>query len=170
MKVKVERNDIPKGRVPLPLGAVKIFNNDILPTWQAQIFSTKDSWPNIDNHLDMLQIIWDQYIGDVYPQKIDKNTDAYHKVSRHSFYFFTRLLTIFQAKARLCDLRNRMKNRSDQVTLDEFFIWAGDNAEAMKDQNTRIAFGNEYCNAKEWKFVWKAFDKEVSTFSLKLLY
>jgi hypothetical protein len=60
---------------------VKIFNIDVLPTWQAQIFSTKDSWPNIDDHLDKLQLFWDMYLGNDYPLKIDKNTDAYHKVS-----------------------------------------------------------------------------------------
>jgi hypothetical protein len=140
---------------------VKIFNNDILPTWHAQVFSTKDSWPNIDEHLDKLQLFWDLYIGEKYPHNIDKNTDAYHKVSH--YHFFTHLLTLFQAKARLCDLRNRMKNRSDQVTFDEFRNWVGNNEEAMKDQNKRIAFGIDYCKPKEWKFVWKAFDREVST-------
>ena len=80
MKIKVERN-ISKGRVPLSAAAGRIFNNDILPAWMAQVFSTKDSWPNVDAHLDVLQILWDQYLGDKYPQKINKNTDAYHKVS-----------------------------------------------------------------------------------------
>ena len=56
-----------------------------------------------------------------------------------------------------------MKNRSDQVTLDRFQKWAGGNAEAMKDQDKIIAFGREYCTPKEWKFVWKAFNKEVNT-------
>jgi hypothetical protein len=55
-----------------------------------------------------------------------------------------------------------MKNRSDQVVLDEFRKWVGDNEEAMKDQEKRIAFGKEYCSSKEWKFIWKVFDKEVS--------
>ena len=41
--------------------------------------------------------------------------------------------------------------------------WAGDNNRVMQDQNKRIAFGQEYCNPKEWKLIWKAFDKEVST-------
>jgi hypothetical protein len=71
-----------------------------------------------------------------------------------------------KAKARLCDLRNRMKNRSDQVALEEFRNWVGGNEEAIKDQDKRIAFGKEYCNSKEWKFIWKAFDKEVSTHTL----
>ena len=61
---------------------VKIFNNDILPTWQAQIFSTKDSWTNIDDYLDKLQLFWDQYLGENYPHEINKNMDAYHKVSQ----------------------------------------------------------------------------------------
>ena len=56
-----------------------------------------------------------------------------------------------------------MKNRADQVTLDEFRKWVGDDEKAMQDPNKRIAFGKEYCNPKEWKFVWKAFDKEVSS-------
>ena len=73
------------------------------------------------------------------------------------------LLTLSQAKAKLCDLCNRMRNHADQATLDEFQKWAGDNERAMQDQNKRIAFGQEYCNPKEWKFIWKAFDKEVST-------
>jgi hypothetical protein len=60
---------------------VKIFNNDILPTWMAQVFSSKDFWPNIDVHLDKLQFLWDQYLGENYPLKIDKKTDAYHRVS-----------------------------------------------------------------------------------------
>ena len=59
---------------------VKTFNNDVLPAWVAQVFSTKDSWPNIDDHLDKLQLVWDQYMGENYPHMIDKNTDAYHKV------------------------------------------------------------------------------------------
>lgn len=79
---------------------------------------------------------------------------------------FTHLLTSFQAKAKLCDLRNRMKNRSDQVTLDEFRKSVGDDEEAIKNRDKRMAFGEEYCNPKEWKFVWKAFDKEVSTQTL----
>jgi hypothetical protein len=54
-----------------------------------------------------------------------------------------------------------MKNRSDQVTLDEFRKWVKDDEEAMKDRDKRIAFGKEYCNSKEWKFIWKVFDKEV---------
>jgi hypothetical protein len=60
-----------------------------------------------------------------------------------------------------------MKNRSDQVTLDEFRKWIGDDEEAMKDQDKRIAFGIEYCNVKEWKFIWKAFDKEVRPCSFR---
>jgi hypothetical protein len=59
-----------------------------------------------------------------------------------------------------------MKNRSDQAVLDEFRTWVGDDEKAMKDENQRIAFGKEYCNAKEWKFIWKAFDKEVRIRSL----
>jgi hypothetical protein len=62
------------------VGTVKIFNNDVLPAWMAQVFSTKDAWPNIDAHVDKLQLFWDQYLGENYPHKIDKNTDAYHKV------------------------------------------------------------------------------------------
>ena len=65
--------------------------------------------------------------------------------------------------AKLCDLHNSMKNRSNQVTLDRFQKWAGGNEGAMKDQDKIIAFGREYCTPKEWKFVWKAFDKEVNT-------
>lgn len=80
--MKVERNDISNSRVPLSGGALKVFNNDVLPTWMAQVFSTRDSWPNIDTHLDELQRFWDQYLGDMYPLKIDKTTDTYHKVSR----------------------------------------------------------------------------------------
>jgi hypothetical protein len=53
-----------------------------------------------------------------------------------------------------------MKNRSDQVVLDEFRIWVGDDENAMKDPDQRIAFGKDYCN-NEWKFIWKEFDKEV---------
>lgn len=85
---------------------------------------------------------------------------------RNYDHYFTHLQTLFQAKARLCDLRNRMKNRSDQVVLDEFRNWVGDNEEAIKDQDKQIAFGEDYCNSKDWKFVWKAFDKEVSTLTL----
>jgi hypothetical protein len=85
-------------------------------------------------------------------------TIRYLKYDGLSFH----LLTLFQAKARLCDLRNRMKNKSDQVTLDEFRKWVGDE-EAMKDQDKRIAFGKEYCGTKDWKFIWKCFDKEVRT-------
>ena len=48
---------------------------------QAQVFSTKDYWPNIDDHLNKLQLSWDLYLGKKYPHKIEKNTDAYHKVS-----------------------------------------------------------------------------------------
>jgi hypothetical protein len=56
-----------------------------------------------------------------------------------------------------------MKNRADQVTLDEFRKWVGDDEKAMKDQEKRIAFGKEYCTLKEWKFSWKIFDREVNT-------
>jgi hypothetical protein len=56
-----------------------------------------------------------------------------------------------------------MRNRSDQVTLDEFRNWVRNNEEAMKDQDKRMAFGKEYCSAKDWKFVWKAYDKDVSS-------
>jgi hypothetical protein len=63
-----------------------------------------------------------------------------------------------------------MKNRADQVTLDEFRKWVRDDEKAMQDQNKIIAFGKEYCNPKDWKFVWKAFDKEVSTQTPSLLY
>lgn len=62
-----------------------------------------------------------------------------------------------------------MKSRSDQVVQDEFRKWVGDNDEAMKDQAKRIAFGKEYCGPKEWKFVWKAFDKEVNTFIFEII-
>jgi hypothetical protein len=147
---------------------VKIFHIDVLPTWHAQVFSTKDHWPNIDDHLDKLQLSWDKYLGEKYPYKIDKKTDAYQKVSVLVYDHFTHLLTSFQAKAKLCDLRNRIKNRGDQVTLDEFRKWVGDNEEAMKDQDKRMAFGKEYCAPKEYKFVWKAFDKEVSTRTLEI--
>jgi hypothetical protein len=54
-----------------------------------------------------------------------------------------------------------MKNRSDQVVLDEFRIWVGDDEKAMKDPDQRIAFGKDYCATNEWKFIWKEFDKEV---------
>lgn len=77
----------------------------------------------------------------------------------------TYLLTSFKAKAKLCDLRNRMKNRADQVTLEEFRKWTGDDEKAMQDRDKRIAFGKEYCNTKEWKFVWKTFDRDVSDLS-----
>lgn len=56
-----------------------------------------------------------------------------------------------------------MKSKGDQVALDEFLKWVGDDVAAMKDQDKRIAFGKEYCNVKEWKFIWKTFNKEVST-------
>jgi hypothetical protein len=55
-----------------------------------------------------------------------------------------------------------MRNRSDQAVLEEFRKWADEDNNAIKDPQKRIAFGKEYCNAKEWKFIWKAFDKEVS--------
>jgi hypothetical protein len=93
MKVKVKCNNSPKGRVPFPKGAVKIFNDNILPTWHAQVFSSKDSWPDIDTHLNKLQLLWDLYIGEKHPLKIDKKMDVYHKVSYH--HFFTYLLTLF---------------------------------------------------------------------------
>jgi hypothetical protein len=80
MKVKVERNNILKAPDPLSVGTVKIFNNDVLPTWIAQVFASNDSWPNIDDHLNKLQIIWDEYLGKKYPHRIDNNTDIYHKV------------------------------------------------------------------------------------------
>ena len=80
-------------------------------------------------------------------------------------HHFTHLPTLFQAKARLCDLRNCLKNRGNQVVLEDFWNWVGDNEEAMKDQDKRITFGKEYCSS-EWKFVWKAYDKEVSTHTL----
>ena len=73
------------------------------------------------------------------------------------------LLTLSEAKAKLCDLCNQMRNCANQATLDKFWKWAGDNKRAMQNQNKRIAFRQEYCNPKEWKFIWKAFDKEVST-------
>lgn len=65
-----------------------------------------------------------------------------------------------------------MKNKSDQVVLDEFRKWVGDNQEAMKDQENRIAFGKEYCSSREWKFIWKVFDQEVSknSYCLELFY
>jgi hypothetical protein len=81
-------------------------------------------------------------------------------------HHFTHLLTSFQAKAKLCDLRNRMRNRSDQVVLDEFRKSVGGDEEAMRDRDKRIAFGKDYCTPREWKFVWKAFDREVSTQTL----
>ena len=83
-KVKVEHNHdgIPKGRVPLPVGMMKVFIDNVLPTWQAKIFSAKDSWPNIDDHLNKLQFVWDKYLGHNYPHKINKSTEAYHKVSQ----------------------------------------------------------------------------------------
>ena len=56
-----------------------------------------------------------------------------------------------------------MKNRSDQVVLDEFRKWVGGNEEAIKDQDKWITFGKEYCNSKDRKFVWKTYNKEVST-------
>jgi hypothetical protein len=67
-----------------------------------------------------------------------------------------------------------MKNRSDQVVLDEFRKWVGDE-EGLKDPENRITFGKEYCSSKEWKFIWKVFDQEVSriaknSYCLKLLY
>ena len=58
-----------------------------------------------------------------------------------------------------------MKNWSDQVTLDEFLKWAGDGKEAMKNKDQRIAFRKEYSTPKEWKFIWKTFDREVHSFS-----
>ena len=54
-----------------------------------------------------------------------------------------------------------MKNQRDQVILDEFLKWAG-GEEAMKDKEKRIAFGKEYSMPKEWKFIWKTFNREVS--------
>ena len=80
-------------------------------------------------------------------------------------HHFTHLPTLFQEKARLCDLHNCLKNRGDQVVLEDFQNLVGDNKEAMKDQDKRIAFGKEYCSL-EWKFVWKAYNKEVSTHTL----
>ena len=58
--------------VLLPIGTVKIFTNNVLPTWMAQVFSTKDHWPNIDAHIDKLQLFWDQYLGEKYSYKISK--------------------------------------------------------------------------------------------------
>ena len=51
------------------------------------------------------------------------------------------------------------------MTFDEFQKWVRDDEEAIKDQSKRIAFGKEFCNVKEWKFLWKAFDKEVRPYS-----
>ena len=61
-----------------------------------------------------------------------------------------------------------MKNWSDQVTVDEFLKWVGDSedSEAMKDKEKRIAFGKEYSTPKEWKFIWKTFNREVSIHTL----
>ena len=58
-----------------------------------------------------------------------------------------------------------MKNQSDQVILDEFLKWAG-GKEAMKDKEKRIAFGKEYSTPMEWKFIWKTFNREVSTHNI----
>ena len=66
--------------VPSPVGTVKIYNNDVVPSWLAQVMSTKDYWPNINDYLDRLQSTWDKYLGEEYPHKINKNTDAYQKV------------------------------------------------------------------------------------------
>ena len=48
--------------------------------------STKDYWLNIDNHLDKLQVIWDDYVSEEYT--IDKNTDAYQKVLKIWLLFY----------------------------------------------------------------------------------
>ena len=50
------------------------------------------------------------------------------------------------------------------MTLDEFLKWVGHSKdlEAMKDKEKRIAFGKEYSIPKEWKFIWKTFNREVS--------
>lgn len=69
-----------KGRDPLSASMVKTFNNDILPTWIAQVFASNDSWPNIDDHLNKLQKIWDEYLGENFPYRIDKATNIYQKV------------------------------------------------------------------------------------------
>ena len=48
--------------------------------------STKDYWLNIDNHLDKLQVIWDDYVSEEYT--IDKNTDTYQKVLKIWLLFY----------------------------------------------------------------------------------
>ena len=54
-----------------------------------------------------------------------------------------------------------MRNKSDQVVLEEFRLWVGEDEKALKDSDQRIAFGKDYCNTNEWRFIWKVFDKEV---------
>ena len=54
------------------------------------------------------------------------------------------------------------------MVLDEFQKWVGDDEGVMKDREKRIAFKKEYCNSKEWKFIWKVFNGEVSN-CLKVL-
>ena len=93
-KIKFEHNNPPKGCTPPPVGTVKIYNNDVISSWLAQVMSTKDYWPNINDYLDRLQSTWDKYLGEEYPHKINKNTDAYQKVYTiwYSFHTFTDII------------------------------------------------------------------------------
>jgi hypothetical protein len=98
----MEHSDVPtKGRVPLPTGTVKIFNNSVLPAWLAEIFSTKDSWPTIDAHIDKLQSSWDSYLGTEHPHKLSKNTEVYHKVRVSSSINIRHLVTTDYFRRRL---------------------------------------------------------------------
>ena len=87
--------------------------------------------------------------------------NAYYKVSL--IWSFDTFTDIILGKSKALWPCNRMKNCANQVALDEFWKWVRDDEKAMQDQNKRIVFGKEYCDPKDWKFVWKAFDKEVST-------
>ena len=71
---------------------------------------------------------------------------------------------LFQAKARLCDLYNQMKNKSDQVVVDEFQSGSGTMrrrwktmiGESILEKSTvvqinRSSFGE--CSTKKWDLI-----------------
>lgn len=56
-----------------------------------------------------------------------------------------------------------MKARGDQVSLEKFQRWVEDDKSALKDKEKGL---NLDCSKqREYKFLWKTFDKEVSVLS-----
>jgi hypothetical protein len=140
----------------------KKFTTIILPYWIQFRMARDDPWDGLSqDDLDFVKRFWHRVFGSAPPYEITRNTDIYKKVCHdHLAAGVCLRFQIVQLKSRLCDYRNRVKAKGEQVALERFKKMYKNDPDAIRDREKRIAFGTHFCDAinQHYRFIWLGYD------------